>query len=177
VRDGAHNRPHFEVRAEVEMAGIYDFKVKDIHGKAVDLGVYKGKVLLVVNTASKCGFTPQYKGLEKLYQILHAKGLEILGFPCNQFGAQEPGSEEEIETFCEVNYGVTFPLFAKIDVNGDATAPLYKYLKHEKPGLLGSEAIKWNFTKFLVDRKGNVVERYAPNAEPESFAGDIQKLL
>ena len=159
------------------MANIYDFKVKDIHGKTVDLDVYKGKVLLVVNTASQCGFTPQYKGLEKLYEKMHGKGLEILGFPCNQFGAQEPGSEEEIESFCEVNYGVTFPLFAKIDVNGDDTAPVYKYLKHAKPGLLGSEAIKWNFTKFLVDRNGEVVERYAPKDEPESFAGDIEKLL
>ena len=138
---------------------------------------YKGKALLIVNTASKCGFTPQYKGLEALYEKLHGKGLEILGFPCNQFGAQEPGSEKEIETFCEVNYGVTFPLFAKVDVNGDDAAPLYQYLKKAKPGLLGSEAIKWNFTKFLVDRKGNVVERYAPNAEPASLAGDIEKLL
>jgi glutathione peroxidase len=159
------------------MASLYDFSVKDIHGKSVKLDTYKGKVLLVVNTASKCGFTPQYKGLEALYQKLHARGLEILGFPCNQFGAQEPGSEEEIETFCEVNYGVTFPLFAKIDVNGGEAAPVYRYLKSEKPGLLGSEAIKWNFTKFLVDRDGKVVERYAPNAEPESLSGDITKLL
>ncbi len=119
-------------------------------------------MLLIVNTASQCGFTPQYKGLEALYKKMHARGLEVLGFPCNQFGAQEPGSEEEIESFCEVNYGVTFPLFAKIDVNGKNAAPLYEYLKKAKPGLLGSEAIKWNFTKFLVDRKGNVVERYAP---------------
>ena len=159
------------------MAGIYDFKVNDIHGKPVKLDVYKGKVLLVVNTASQCGFTPQYKGLEKLYEKYRARGLEILGFPCNQFGAQEPGTEEEIESFCEVNYGVTFPLFAKIDVNGKDTAPLYQYLKKAKPGLLGSEAIKWNFTKFLVDRQGRVVERYAPNAEPESLAGDIEKIL
>ncbi len=159
------------------MAGIYDFEVADIHGKKVKLDVYKGKVLLVVNTASKCGFTPQYKGLEALYEKLHGKGLEILGFPCNQFGAQEPGSEGEIESFCELNYGVTFPLFAKIDVNGDTTAPLYRHLKKAKPGLLGSEAIKWNFTKFLVDRNGKVVERYAPNTEPSSIAGDIEKLL
>ena len=159
------------------MAGIYDFKVNDIHGKPVRLDAYKGKVLLVVNTASQCGFTPQYKGLEKLYQKYHEKGLEILGFPCNQFGAQEPGSEEEIESFCEVNYGVTFPLFAKIDVNGKGAAPLYQHLKKAKPGLLGSEAIKWNFTKFLVDRQGNVVERYAPNVEPESLAGDVEKAL
>ena len=117
------------------------------------------------------------QGPEALYQKLHGKGLEILGFPCNQFGAQEPGSEDEIASFCEVNYGVTFPLFAKIDVNGDGAAPLYKYLKKAKPGLLGSEAIKWNFTKFLVDARGNVVERYAPNAEPASLAPDIAKLL
>jgi len=159
------------------MASMYDFSVKDIHGKTVKLDAYKGTALLIVNTASKCGFTPQYKGLEALYQKLHGKGLEILGFPCNQFGAQEPGSEAEIESFCEVNYGVTFPLFAKVDVNGADAAPLYRHLKAAKPGLLGSEAIKWNFTKFLVDRKGNVIERYAPNVEPESLAGDIEKLL
>ena len=150
------------------MKSIYDFKVKDIHGKTVDLDVYKGKVLLVVNTASKCGFTPQYKGLEKLYENMHGKGLEILGFPCNQFGAQEPGTADEIESFCELNYGVTFPLFAKIDVNGDNTAPIYKYLKHAKPGLLGSEAIKWNFTKFLVDKNGNVISRFESKVTPES---------
>jgi len=159
------------------MAGIYDFSVKDIHGKSVKLDRYKGKVLLVVNTASKCGFTPQYKGLEALYQKYHGKGLEILGFPCNQFGAQEPGTEDEIASFCEVNFGVTFPLFAKVDVNGDAAAPLYRHLKSAKPGLLGSEAIKWNFTKFLVDRKGAVVARFAPNDEPAALAGDIEKLL
>ena len=159
------------------MAGIYDFTVKDIHGKSVKLSAYKGRPMLIVNTASECGFTPQYKGLEALYKKLHGKGLEILGFPCNQFGAQEPGSEAEIEQFCEVNYGVTFPMFAKIDVNGDNAAPLYKYLKKEKPGLMGSEAIKWNFTKFLVDREGRVVERYAPNTEPAAIAGDIAKLL
>jgi glutathione peroxidase len=159
------------------MAGIYDFTVKDIHGKSVKLDKYKGKPLLIVNTASKCGFTPQYKGLEALYEKLHGKGLEILGFPCNQFGEQEPGSEAEIEQFCELNYGVTFPMFSKIDVNGDKAAPLYKYLKKEKPGLMGSEAIKWNFTKFLVDRNGKVLERYAPNTEPAAIAGDIEKLL
>ena len=159
------------------MASIYDFTVKDIHGKDVKLDKYKGRALLIVNTASKCGFTPQYKGLEALYEKLSAKGLEILGFPCNQFGAQEPGTEAEIESFCEVNYGVTFPMFAKIDVNGKGADPLYQHLKEAKPGLLGSEAIKWNFTKFLVDRKGNVVERYAPNAEPASLAPDIEKLL
>jgi glutathione peroxidase len=159
------------------MVKIYDFTVNDIHGSAQKLERYKDKVLLIVNTASKCGFTPQYKGLEALHKKLHSRGLEVLGFPCNQFGAQEPGDAKEIESFCEINYGVTFPLFAKIDVNGADAAPLYQYLKKEKPGLLGSEAIKWNFTKFLVDRKGNVVERFAPNAEPESLAGDIEKLL
>jgi len=159
------------------MPSIYDFEVKDIHGKAVPLSRYKGKVLLIVNTASKCGFTPQYKGLEALHQKYHARGLEVLGFPCNQFGAQEPGTEDEIASFCELNFGVTFPLFAKVDVNGDDAAPLYRHLKQAKPGLLGSEAIKWNFTKFLVDRKGNVVERFAPNTEPDALAGDIEELL
>ena len=159
------------------MAGIYDFSVKDIHGEAVSLDRYKGKVLLIVNTASKCGFTPQYKGLEALWQKYRDRGLEVLGFPCNQFGAQEPGSEDEIASFCEVNYGVTFPLFAKVDVNGDGAAPLYKHLKAAKPGLLGTEAIKWNFTKFLVDRQGAVVARFGPNDEPAALAGDIEKLL
>ena len=159
------------------MPSVYDFEVKDIHGKAVPLSRYKGKVLLIVNTASKCGFTPQYKGLEALHQKYHARGLEVLGFPCNQFGAQEPGTEDEIASFCELNFGVTFPLFAKVDVNGDDATPLYRHLKQAKPGLLGSEAIKWNFTKFLVDRKGNVVERFAPNTEPDALAGDIEKLL
>jgi len=159
------------------MAGIYDFSVKDIHGKSVSLDRYKGKVLLIVNTASKCGFTPQYKGLEALWQKYRGRGLEVLGFPCNQFGAQEPGTEDEIASFCEVNYGVTFPLFAKVDVNGDGAAPLFRHLKAAKPGLLGTEAIKWNFTKFLVDRSGEVVARFAPNDEPATLAGDIEKLL
>jgi glutathione peroxidase len=159
------------------MPSIYDFSVDDIHGKPVKLDKYKNKVMLIVNTASKCGFTPQYKGLEELYEKFHGKGLEVLGFPCNQFGAQEPGSEEEIAQFCELNYGVTFPMFAKVEVNGAKTAPVYKYLKAEKPGLLGSEVIKWNFTKFLVDREGNVLARYAPNDTPESMVGDIEKAL
>jgi len=159
------------------MTSIYDFSVDDIQGKPVKLDKYKNQVMLIVNTASKCGFTPQYKGLEALYEKFHGRGLEILGFPCNQFGAQEPGTEKEIAEFCELNYGVTFPLFAKVEVNGAKTAPVYKYLKAEKPGLLGSEAIKWNFTKFLVDRKGNVLARYAPNDTPESMAGDIEKAL
>ncbi|HYK64504.1 MAG TPA: glutathione peroxidase [Patescibacteria group bacterium] len=159
------------------MASIYDFSVKDIHGKERKLDQYKDKVMLIVNVASECGFTPQYKGLEAMYEKLHSRGLEVLGFPCNQFGAQEPGTPEEIESFCELNYGVTFPLFAKIDVNGDNAAPLYKFLKKEKPGLLGTEAIKWNFTKFLVDRKGKVVERYGSNVEPQTIAADVEKLL
>ena len=159
------------------MASIYDFSVNDIHGKEQKLDEYKDKVLLIVNVASKCGFTPQYNGLESLYEKLHGRGFEILGFPSNQFGAQEPGNEAEIAQFCELNYGVKFPLFAKIDVNGSDAAPLYQYLKKAKPGLLGSEAIKWNFTKFLVNRKGKVVERYAPNVEPQAIAGDIEKLL
>ena len=156
---------------------IYDFAVSDIHGKQRKLGEFKGKVMLIVNVASKCGFTPQYKGLEALYEKLHSRGLEVLGFPCNQFGAQEPGTADEIESFCEMNYGVTFPLFAKIDVNGKDAAPVYKYLKKEKPGLLGSEAIKWNFTKFLVDRNGKVIERYGSNVEPEAIVPDVEKLL
>jgi len=156
---------------------IYDIPVTDIHGKEQKLDQFKDKVLLIVNTASKCGFTPQYKGLEAVYKKMHSRGLDVLGFPCNQFGAQEPGSEDEIESFCEINYGVTFPLFAKVDVNGDNATPLFQYLKKAKPGVLGSEAIKWNFTKFLVDRKGNVVDRYAPNVEPEAMVGDIEKLL
>lgn len=159
------------------MAGIYDFTVEDIKGLPVKLDRYQGKVMLVVNTASECGFTPQYQGLEKLYRQFRRKGLEVLGFPCNQFGEQEPGSEAQIEAFCEVHYGVTFPLFRKVDVNGDNAAPLFKWLKKEKPGLFGTGAIKWNFTKFLVDRKGDVVARYAPSDTPESMQGDIEKLL
>jgi glutathione peroxidase len=158
-------------------ASIYDFTVATIDGKRQSMGRYKGKPMLIVNTASQCGFTPQYKGLEELHEKYGPKGLVVLGFPCNQFGAQEPGTEAEIASFCERNYGVTFPLFSKIDVNGTRTDPLFAYLKKERPGLLGSEAIKWNFTKFLVDRDGNVVERYAPNTEPKDIAGAIEKLL
>ena len=159
------------------MASIYDFTVDDIAGKPVKLDAYRGKAMLIVNTASKCGFTPQYKGLEALYEKMHDKGLEVLGFPCNQFGSQEPGSEEEIAQFCELNYGVKFPLFAKVDVNGDKAAPLFKFLKAAKPGLLGSEGIKWNFTKFLVGRDGQVIKRYAPNDAPESITKDIEAAL
>jgi glutathione peroxidase len=159
------------------VATLYDFTVNDMAGQPVALDRYKGKVLLVVNTASKCGFTPQYKGLEALYRKYQDRGLAVLGFPCNQFGAQEPGNEQEIATFCETNYDVTFPMFAKVDVNGDDAAPLYRYLKSARPGLLGTEAIKWNFTKFLVDRSGNVVARYAPNDTPEALEGDVAKAL
>ena len=159
------------------MATVYDFTVDDIKGQPVPLDRYRGKVLLVVNTASKCGFTPQYKGLEMLYRKYRDRGLEVLGFPCNQFGGQEPGNEPEIATFCETNYDVTFPLFAKVDVNGDAAAPVYRFLKREKPGLLGTEAIKWNFTKFLVDRDGNVVSRFAPNDTPESIEPEVARAL
>jgi glutathione peroxidase len=159
------------------MTTLHDFTVDDIGGTPVKLDRYKGKVLLVVNTASKCGFTPQYKGLEALYRKFRDRGLEVLGFPCNQFGSQEPGSEAEIATFCETNYDVTFPMFAKIDVNGDAAAPLYRFLKHAKPGLLGTEAIKWNFTKFLVGRDGNVVTRFAPNDTPEALEPEVTKAL
>ena len=159
------------------MTKIYDFTVNDIGGQPVKLDRYKNKVLLVVNTASKCGFTPQYKGLEALYRKYKDQGLEVLGFPCNQFGAQEPGNEQEIATFCETNYDVTFPMFSKVDVNGEGTSPVYRYLKSAKPGLLGTEAIKWNFTKFLIDRDGNVVARFAPNDTPESIERDIAKAL
>ncbi len=159
------------------MPGVHEYTVDDIGGKPVRLTQYDGDVLLIVNVASACGFTPQYKGLEALQQKFHARGFAVLGFPCNQFGAQEPGTEAEIAQFCDLNYHVTFPMFAKVDVNGDGAAPLYKFLKSEKPGILGSEAIKWNFTKFLVDRKGAVIKRYAPNDTPESIAPDIEKAL
>jgi glutathione peroxidase len=156
---------------------IYDFHATSLDGKPVDLAQYRGKVLLIVNTASKCGFTPQYQGLEAVYRELHGRGLEVLGFPCNQFGAQEPGTENEIGAFCEKNYGVSFPMFAKVDVNGDDAHPLWKHLKGEAPGVLGTEAIKWNFTKFLIGRDGKVAKRYAPTTKPEEIADDIEKLL
>ena len=156
---------------------IYDFTVSTIMGLPKSLADYKGKVLLIVNTASKCGFTPQYAGLQKLYETYHDKGFEILGFPCNQFMGQEPGSNEEIQNFCQVNYGVTFPMFDKIDVNGPHTHPLYEYLKKAAPAALGLTAIKWNFTKFLVDADGNVLKRFAPNVEPAEIAPDIEALL
>ena len=156
---------------------VFDFQATALDGKPVDLAQYRGKVLLIVNTASKCGFTPQYQGLESVYRELHGRGLEVLGFPCNQFGSQEPGSEEEIGAFCEKNYGVSFPMFAKVDVNGDAAHPLWKHLKAEAPGVLGTEGIKWNFTKFLIGRDGQVAKRYAPTTKPEEIADDIERLL
>ncbi len=155
---------------------IYRFNVKTIDGKEVSLSDFKGKVLLIVNVASKCGFTPQYKGLESLYKKYKNKGFEILGFPCNQFGHQEPGTNTEIKNFCSTKYDVTFPLFDKIDVNGDSASPLYKYLKAAKPGFM-NENIKWNFTKFLIDRQGNVISRFASQTTPESIETDIAKLL
>ena len=156
---------------------VCDFKTHSLSGAAVDLAQYRGKVLLIVNTASKCGFTPQYEGLEAVYRQFRDQGVEVLGFPCNQFGGQEPGSAEEIGAFCEKIYSVTFPLFTKIDVNGDNADPLYRYLKQAAPGLLGSEAIKWNFTKFLIRKDGTVYKRYAPQTKPEELIADIRKLL
>ena len=156
---------------------IYDFSVIDINGQTQSLKKYDGKTLLIVNVASKCGFTSQYSELEQIYKDYKDKGLEILAFPCNQFGAQEPGNSDEIKSFCSLTYDVTFPLFSKIDVNGDETAPIYNYLKESLPGLLGSKAIKWNFTKFLVDKTGQPVERYAPTDKPLSILKDIQKIL
>jgi glutathione peroxidase len=159
------------------MSNVYSFTANSLNGSPVDLAQYRGKVLLIVNTASKCGFTPQYQGLEAVYQQFRDQGVEVLGFPCNQFGSQEPGDAAEIGAFCEKNYGVSFPLFAKIDVNGDNADPLYKYLKHAAPGLLGSEGIKWNFTKFLIRKDGSVFKRYAPQTKPEELIDDIKRLL
>ena len=159
------------------MTSIADFTVTTNRGEELNLAEKKGKVLLVVNTASKCGFTPQYDGLEKVFQKYKDQGFEVLGFPCNQFGNQEPGDADEIQEFCKVNFGVTFPLMQKIDVNGPDASPLYGWMKGEAKGLLGSTAIKWNFTKFLIDREGNVVRRYAPTDTPDRIAKDIEKLL
>ncbi|MBS0383187.1 MAG: glutathione peroxidase [Proteobacteria bacterium] len=159
------------------MTTIYDFEADLLDGTPQKLDAWRGKLLLVVNVASKCGFTPQYTGLEALYRTHKDQGLVILGFPCNQFGHQEPGDAGEIRNFCSTNYDVTFPLFAKIDVNGANTHPLYKFLKHAAPGVLGSEAIKWNFTKFLIDREGNVVRRYASADTPEKIDKDLKALL
>ncbi len=159
------------------MTTVYDFEANRLDGAPQKLDAYRGQVLLVVNVASKCGFTPQYTGLEALYRAHKDRGFVILGFPCNQFGHQEPGDAEAIRSFCSTNYDVTFPLFAKIDVNGANTHPLYKFLKHAAPGVLGSEAIKWNFTKFLIDREGNIVRRYASADTPEKIGNAMQSLL
>jgi glutathione peroxidase len=159
------------------MTTAYDFSATDIDGQPRPLADYRGKVLLIVNVASKCGFTPQYTGLEKLWQDYRARGLVVLGFPCDQFGNQEPGNEAEIKEFCSLTYEVDFPMFAKVDVNGAAAHPLWKWLKDEKGGLLGIDAIKWNFTKFLVGRDGSVLKRYAPTDKPESLAKDIEAAL
>jgi glutathione peroxidase len=155
----------------------YDFTAQTLDGSPAPISDYKGRVLLVVNTASKCGFTPQYEGLEALYRKYDGRGLTILGFPCNQFGHQEPGDESEIANFCSTTYDVTFPMMHKIEVNGERPHPLYAWLKKQKKGLLGSEAIKWNFTKFLIDRQGNVVERFAPTTEPKALEKAIEALL
>jgi len=156
---------------------IYQQQVESLAGKPGTLEQYRGKVLLVVNTASKCGFTPQYQGLEALHRKYAARGFAVLGFPCDQFGNQEPGDAEEIGAFCERNYGVTFPMHSKIDVNGQSAHPLFRLLKQEAPGLLGTEAVKWNFTKFLVDREGKVVSRHSPQTKPEALEADIEALL
>ncbi len=159
------------------MASVFDFDACTIDGKQQKLAAYKGKTLLIVNVASKCGFTPQYTGLEKLYADYRERGLVVLGFPCDQFGHQEPGDEAEIKSFCALNYDVSFPLFAKIEVNGPGADPLYRWLKSEKAGFLGTEAVKWNFTKFLVDADGKVLRRYAPTDTPERIGKDLAKLL
>ena len=159
------------------MSNIFDIPVTTIKGEQTTLEAFRGKALLIVNTASKCGFTPQFKGLEKLYEDYKGQGLEILGFPCNQFLKQDPASDSEISEFCSLNYGVSFPMYSKIDVNGPDTHPLFEHLKSEAKGVLGSQKIKWNFTKFLVDQNGKVLQRYAPNTEPKDIADDIKALL
>ena len=156
---------------------VYDFEAQDIGGKKIPLTQFKGQVLLIVNTASKCGFTPQFAGLEKLSKDLAGKGLTVLGFPCNQFGSQDPGNNDEIASFCEVNYGVSFPMMGKIDVNGTNAHPLYKWLAAEAPGLLGSKSIKWNFTKFLIGKDGHVIRRYSPTDKPAGLVKDIETAL
>ena len=156
---------------------LYDFTASSIRGDAADFGAQRGKVFLIVNTASACGFTPQFAGLEQLWNDYKDRGLMIVGFPCNQFGSQDPGANSEIESFCQLNYGVSFPMMAKIEVNGANADPLWKWLKSEKPGVLGTEAIKWNFTKFLVGKDGKVIKRFAPNDAPDKLRGDIEAAL
>ncbi|UCE32504.1 MAG: glutathione peroxidase [Burkholderiales bacterium] len=162
---------------ELHLATVYDFSAQTLVGRTMKLKEFRGKVLLVVNTASRCGFTPQYATLQALYERYRERGFVVLGFPCNQFGSQEPGPESEIAEFCQLNYGVTFPMFAKVEVNGDGAHPLFEHLRSAAPGLLGTKAIKWNFTKFLIDREGKVVARYAPTVTPEALAPDIERLL
>ena len=159
------------------MSELYNISVKDIDMNSVDLRTYEGKTLLIVNVASKCGFTPQYKDLQNLYEKYQDQGLEVLGFPCNQFGAQEPGTNEEVKSFCDLNYNVSFKMFDKIDVNGSNASPLFKYLKHESPGIMGTEAVKWNFTKFLVNSDGKVVKRFAPKDGESEIEPELQKIL
>ncbi|MDB5897421.1 MAG: glutathione peroxidase [Ramlibacter sp.] len=159
------------------MASIYDFEARQIDGRPVRLEQFRGRALLIVNTASACGFTPQFKGLEELHQAFGSRGLAVLGFPCNQFGSQDPGSDDEIAQFCELNFGVSFPMMSKVDVNGAKAHPLYQWLTREAPGLLGSKSIKWNFTKFLVGKDGQVIKRYAPQDAPASLAKDIEAAL
>ena len=159
------------------MSTVYDFEAQTITGQTVKLDQYRGQVLLIVNTASKCGFTPQFEGLEKLWQRFGPKGLAVLGFPCNQFGGQDPGANDEIASFCQLNYGVSFPMMAKVDVNGPQAHPLYQWLVNEAAGILGTKAIKWNFTKFLIGRDGQVLGRYAPTDAPKSLIDDIEKAL
>ena len=159
------------------MSELYNISVKDIDMNSVDLRTYEGKTLLIVNVASKCGFTPQYKDLQNLYEKYQDQGLEVLGFPCNQFGAQEPGTNEEVKSFCDLNYNVSFKMFDKIDVNGSNASPLFKYLKHESPGIMGTEAVKWNFTKFLVNSDGKVVKRFAPKDGKSEIEPELQKIL
>jgi glutathione peroxidase len=170
-------RAIFHEQTEAHMSTIYDFAARDITGREVPIADYRGKVLLIVNTASKCGFTPQYEGLEALYRDLMDRGLVVLGFPCNQFGNQEPGDEAAIAGFCSLTYDVSFPMFAKIDVNGPAASPLYEWLKGKAPGIFGSKAVKWNFTKFLVDRRGEVTKRFAPAMKPEAIRREVERLL
>ena len=159
------------------MSSIYDFEARQINGKDIALSEFRGKVMLIVNTASQCGFTPQFGGLEELHKTYAGQGLVLLGFPCNQFGSQDPGADGEIAEFCQVNYGVSFPMMGKIDVNGAAAHPLYKWLSSEAPGLLGSKGIKWNFTKFLVGKDGQVIRRYAPTDKPADLAKDVEAAL
>jgi glutathione peroxidase len=175
------DREQFHVRARSDtLSGemtVYDFQAKTIDGREIPLSSFKGKVLLIVNVASRCGFTPQYSGLQKLYDQHKAAGFEVLGFPCNQFGQQEPAKESEIRTFCDTTYGVQFPLFSKIDVNGPNAHPVFEFLKSAKPGLLGMKRIKWNFTKFLIDRTGKPIKRYAPQTAPNAIEKDIDLAL